>query len=160
MSKLVFACCLMLMISCEPEEETLLKLVVTNRLDQEIELRLFKTPGSGITAYESHFIGLNQPYQETIYDDGGADAYPQALHRIFLSGDSIQILFNDTLRITHVNRFNPDPSANVDSTRVYVNNPRSLYNSESFVQAKIGEYNYSGTYVINDADLAYAISVY
>jgi len=84
MKKLIFACFSVLLISCEPEEETLLKLIVTNTLDQEIELRMFKTPSSGMTTSISHLIALNQSYQETIYDDGGADAYPDDLHRHFL----------------------------------------------------------------------------
>ncbi len=144
-------------LSCGPKEDMVLDLQVINRLEREIELISFRTPSSGITQYDTVRIAFGASYEETFFDDIIPDSYPEGMHRLFLSGDSVQVLFNDTLRITHISRFREDLTAEVDSTRLYIDDARSIYNAENFSKTRVNESVFRGVYVIDTLDFEYAL---
>lgn len=146
--------------SCEPDEGMVLDIEVVNGLDQDIELVSFRTPSSGATVYDSILITSGRLHLESFFDEINPYYYPIDLHCLFLGGDSIEVWFNDTLRITHIKSLSADPSAGVDYTRIYVRDARSLYNAQSFTRKKVDESFFRGVYVIDSLDLDYALSAY
>ncbi len=70
------------------------------------------------------------------------------------------MVFNDTLRVTHYTDASSYLSSNIHSRVLEYDEPRNIYNSNSYYQEKIKEDFFRGTYLISESDRDYAISIY
>lgn len=145
-------------LGCKPERETSLNLAIHNALSQKVIIVNF----SGVSGGEDTVIIVLEPmesFEGTRNEDGEYDAYPDIMHRRFPEGNITEIHFNDTILLKHFNRSWSEPNPNPDSTKIYFEDPRNLYNSENYEKSQTGENEFKGIYRITEEDLEYAIEV-
>jgi hypothetical protein len=152
--------CLVLFWSCKPDGGVILNLSIVNSLDEEVQILIYYFPVTG-TVPDTIKLMSNEVYSENREDDrgGGFDDYPTYLHESgFPNSAVVDIVFRDSLTISHVKTLSStvQPMPEI----IYFDNPRNVYNPNSFTKEKIKEDVFSGTYSISQADLDYAISVY
>lgn len=143
---------------CKPEAETTLRLEVRNELTQSITLYTYSNVSGSKDTLEIHLDPMDS-YKGRLNERGASDDYPHILHRTFPEGDTTEIHFNDTILLKHFNRSWSEPNQNPDSTKIYFEDPRNLYNSENYEKSQTGENEFKGIYRITEKDLEYAIEV-
>jgi hypothetical protein len=150
--------CLLVLFSCKGEPETGLTILVNSELDASIVL-VRSSNGNALLDTVYTFSGSSSQFKESYNLEGGSDSYPISIHRTFLNSDTIILAFQDTIPIKHINRHWLEPLPNLDSTSLYLDNPRNIYNSDNFEKTKTGDRQYRGVYHITQGDLDYAIEV-
>ena len=144
--------------SCKPEPETVLVIEVRNETTNFIRIKSYGTLSTGIDTVLFE-IASGESIKQHISTRGGSDFYPQSLHDSSYFRDSSHVFFNDTLLVRHFDRVTSYISENSDSTIIFYSNERNLYNSQSYIQEKVKDDVYKGTFVFTQHDLDYAIEV-
>lgn len=145
----------LLCLSCV-DENTTLTLRVENQLQQDLKLVFYTSPEIA----DSSIINLsaNGNYENARNDKGASENYPLTLHKVppFPIADSVKICFNDSVCVMHVMR----ESGMTDTLQyaiIYFSDNRNIFNTDSYVKAKVSDNNFIGRYTISQEDLDYAI---
>jgi len=145
-------------LGCKPERETSLNLAIHNALSQNVIIVNF----SGVSGREDTVIIVLEPmesFEGTRNEDGEYDAYPDIMHRRFPEGNITEIHFNDSIFLKHFNRTWNESDPNPDSTNIYFEDPRSIYNADNYEKSQTSENEYQGIYRITGEDFQYAVDV-
>lgn len=74
--------------------------------------------------------------------------------------DSAQVIFSDSLLVTHYSRVIPYDSLSSPSDPIYYQQPRNIFNFENYSIEKINETDFKATYIFTESDLNYADSIH
>lgn len=149
------------LVSCKGDPETVLEVVVKNTTNESVQLKMFSIYASpGLSDTTEIILQPEESYEwYAATRGGGGNTYPIGLHNA-PGGDSLYVVFNDTLRVSHYTDASSYLSSNIDSTVLEYDEPRNIYNPNSFYKEKIKENFFRGTYLISESDRDYAISIY
>jgi hypothetical protein len=149
---------LFLLVSCKDEPETGLTIILNSEID--FKVNLVRSP-NGSAPLDTVFTFANDldEFEESYNLEGGSDSYPTSIHRTFLSSDTIILVYQDTLPVIHINRQWLEHFPNPDSTNLYLDDARNIYNSDNFEKSRKGESQYEGIYRITQEDIDYSIEV-
>ncbi len=147
--------------SCIRETETLLEVVVKNGTNEPVKLHMFADYAS--PDYSDTIIINMSPGTDYTWTSssrgGGGNNYPSGLHN-FPPGDSLHVIFNDTLSVTHFTYSAGYNSTHIDSSVIEYYEPRNIYNPDNYSQKMVKKDFFRGTYTLTDADLNYALSIH
>lgn len=160
MNKFINIFCTFLLIGCT-DPELGLNHRIQNDLNTPLELRLYFPNFTIDQELDSVLIVLNPGGRYELYysERGESDSYPSYFHEFLPLGDSLRIYFNDTIFVTHIGqRLNQDSLSGL--ALIYYDQDRNIYNPGSYVQRRLRENFFEGTYYITQEDFENALDFY
>ncbi len=103
--------------------------------------------------------GENFNSEQFVSELGPYDTFHPNVYPVFIL-DSAQVIFSDSLLVTHYSRVIPYDSLSSPSDPIYYQQPRNIFNFDNYSIEKINENDFEATYVFTESDLNYADSIH
>ena len=168
MKLLIFLLSTLLLISCNDNNLTSssLYLQFSNQATRTISVSVFPSDlrYSADTVWfiiepGQIFTSQNFRSDEFLKQSDSFSSFNPEIYPIF-NLDSAQVIFSDSLLVTHYSRVIPYDSLSSPSAPIYYHQPRNIFNFDNYSVEKINESGFKATYIFTENDVNYADSIH